>query len=79
MIPRLNRGRVIRRLSEIKTTSKLVVCTGPERANYRLSPSRGIEGLTLHYYLWQPLKRLSFFAYLFLLPVNGSTYSFSVI
>ena len=44
-----------------------------------LTPKGALNSLTPHYIYGQPLKRLFFFAYLFLLPVNGSVYSFIVI
>ena len=64
---------------QIKTTTKVVVCSAPKRGWYWLDPSRGAESLAPHYIHGQPLKRLFFFAYLVLLPVNGSINSFKLI
>ena len=71
--------RLAMKKEKIKTTSKLVVCSGPRRADYLLAPLRGTEGLLSHHYFQAAtIKWLSFFAYLHLLPVNGSIYSLSV-
>ena len=51
-------------LEKIKTTSKLVVCSGPRRANYLLAPLRGTEGLLSHHYFQAATIKWLFFCLL---------------
>ena len=64
---------------QVKTTSKLVVCTDPKRFNAG-APVNGYRNLATHHYsLAAAMSRLSFLPYLFLIPVNGSMYSLMLI
>jgi hypothetical protein len=54
---------------------KRVVCTSPKRALYRPTPQGALKGLPTALLLQAAAKAACFYALLFLLPVNGSTYS----
>ena len=57
-----------------------MVCTAPIRGKYRPNPWKGYRSLASHYNYRQPHTcGCLFLAYWFLLPVNGSVYSFMLI
>ncbi len=64
---------------KFRTTSELVVCTTPRRGFYRLAHKRAPKFSNASLLLAAAMSRLSFFAYLFFIPVNGSIYSLIVI